>query len=230
MRKRQVIVFLLAVFLAGSFIGNASARGGIFVIEPVQEITENVALGVSDSVFGNISVEGGVIDFYVTKPNGSIIFWHNDTAYTDFNFTASEDGNYTMHFINSLSFSNITLTLNYSVHFVVVIQQKLVFNFSTGVAHVFASSPFPVKRLNPKLEDLDRVYINVRESQKILNIMKEIWKDMPLRSIVETLLLAFLGFSLLHIRFPKSVTIRLDLTFQCMNHYKYQNVRNMEKL
>lgn len=209
MRKRQLIIFLFAVFLTGSFIGNASARGGVLVIEPMQEVTESVALSTSESVSGNISVEGGVIDFYVTTPNGSIVICHNKTAYTPFNFTASEDGNYTMHFINSHSFSDITLTLNYSVHFVVVVQQKVVFNFSTGVAHVSALPPFPVRRLNLKLEDLNRLYINIRESVKILNIIKEIWNNIPLRSLVHTLILAFLGFSLLYIHFPKSVTIRL---------------------
>lgn len=81
MNKRRLITVSIAVLLASFFISAVGARGGEFIIEPLQEATENIELTVSDEVLGNLSVSNGFIDFYVTSPSGAILLCYNKTAF-----------------------------------------------------------------------------------------------------------------------------------------------------
>jgi len=129
MRKRILIFFLLAVFLAGPFIGNVSARGGVFVVEPMQEEIEEIELTVSDkttaNVCGNFSVNDDFIDFYVTSPSGIMLLCYNKTTFNRFYFAAVENGTYVIHLSNTWSTSNVTATLNYGVNWEITLQAEI---------------------------------------------------------------------------------------------------------
>lgn len=133
LKKRQLILFFLAVFLAGSLMGNVNARGDVFVIEPMQEVTESVEFTLSDvlsaDVSGNMSVIDGFIDFYVTSPSGKNVLYYNKTTFTSFNFIVMENGTYTLHLANTWSANNVTATLNYGVNF------KVTLAMNVGVKH-----------------------------------------------------------------------------------------------
>jgi len=129
MHKEFVCISILSVFVASLFIPHVSARGGIFVIEPMQETTETVELTVSENtsadVCGNISIIEGFIDFYVTSPSGVIILCYNKTAFAHFDFSVKENGTYVLHLANAWSKNNVTATLNYGVNFEITLQETI---------------------------------------------------------------------------------------------------------
>jgi len=110
----------------------------------MQEVTEMVNLTVYENmhidVHGNISVDNGFVDFYVTNPSGNIIFCCNKTAFSWFNFSAIENGTYTMHLANTAE-NDVTATLNYGVNFEVVLQQTIRI-IGTPQITVVTPSPF----------------------------------------------------------------------------------------
>lgn len=128
MRKREVIFFLSAIFLVGSFINSVNARGGVFVVEPMQEEIEEIELTVSDktsaNVCGDFSVNDDFIDFYVTSPSGIMLLCYNKTTFNRFNFTAVENGTYIMHLANTWSTNNVTVILNYGVNWEITLQAQ----------------------------------------------------------------------------------------------------------
>jgi len=136
MNKRQLIPVYIVVLLASFFINAVGARGGEFCVEPLQEVTENINLRVSEEVFGNISVSKGVIDFYITSPSGVVLFCYYKTTFNTFNFTAGENGNFTMHLANTYQTKNVNVTLDYAVHFKVVVQQTINVGYSVGTTSV----------------------------------------------------------------------------------------------
>lgn len=137
MSKRKLLPALLAVFLAISFMGKVDARGGVFLIEPKQEVIDSIELTVSDktsaNVSGNVSVAEGFIDFYVTSPSRIVLLCYNKTAFNRFNFAAEENGTYVMHLVNTWSTNNVTATLNYGVNWEITLQAKINVKFSTDV-------------------------------------------------------------------------------------------------
>ena len=151
MKKRQLVFFFLAVFLVSSFMGNASARGGVFVIEPMQEVTEIVELRVSDksaaNVSGNVSVIDGFIDFYVTSPSGIVLLCYNKTPSTCFNFAVLENGAYILHLANRWSANNVTATLNYGVNYEITVGVQMNMNSDVKTLQMAAVPP-PVDFIN----------------------------------------------------------------------------------
>ena len=137
MNKRRLISVYIVVFLASLLISAVSARGGEFLIEPSHEVTENVALTVSDEVFGNLSVSNGFIDFYVTSPSGVILLRYNKTAFNTFNFVAEENGNFTMHLVNVHQSENVNATLN----FMCELQTNVGFELSVEIASIISPPP-----------------------------------------------------------------------------------------
>jgi len=120
---------MLLIFLTGFSVPYANARGGVFVIGPMREVTETVELTVSEStsadVCGNMSVINGFVDFYVTSPSGNIILCYNKTSFSCFNFSAFENGTYVLHLANTESEKDVTATLNYGVNFGIVLQETI---------------------------------------------------------------------------------------------------------
>jgi len=143
-KTRLELACMALVLLFIFFIPHANARGCTFVISPMQEVTEMVNLAVYENmhieVRGNISVDNGFVDFYVTNPSGNIIFCCNKTSFSWFNFSAIENGTYTMHLANTAE-NDVTATLNYGVNFEVVLQQTIRI-IGTPQITVVTPSPF----------------------------------------------------------------------------------------
>jgi hypothetical protein len=131
-RGKRLTTILVAVSLLIFFINATYARGGVFIIEPTQEVIEKVELEVPDEVVGNISVSNGLIDFYVRNPSGILLFCYNNTAFETFNFTAEENGNYTIHLANTNMSENVTVTLEYGIHFYLVLHGEIKMTFNVG--------------------------------------------------------------------------------------------------
>jgi hypothetical protein len=110
MSKRRVALLVLIVITCFSSIENAKAKD-IFVIEPSKEVIKAVDCGGCVSICGNLSVVNGFVDFYVTSPSGTVLFFYNKTAFTDFTIINIENGTYIFHIVNSWSNNNVTATL-----------------------------------------------------------------------------------------------------------------------
>jgi hypothetical protein len=178
---KQKLLVLFAIFLVGCFINNVNARGGAFVIEPMQVVTEGVELKAADKVSGNLSVSNGFIDFYITSPSGDVLIGDNKTVFDSFKFTAKENGNYTFHFINSLSEKTVTVILSYGITFTVSCEIGMNFGLSTGVARVVAP-PLPLDSPDPSLDDPYAKYLNFLRAHEILKTVRNLWKYMPLQN------------------------------------------------
>jgi len=183
------IVFLSSIF----FIGIVNARGGTFIVEPSEKTNERVKLGARDTVRGNFSVSNGFIDFYIMSPSGTVFLRYNKTAFDIFNFTAEEDGNYTMHLVNTYQAENVSVTLNYSVHFVITLQGEVDVGYSVGTATVI-EVPLPIEYPDPEFDDdLYRKYLSFLRAHQILRIVRNVRKYVPFQS---SLLVAFICIAL----------------------------------
>jgi hypothetical protein len=86
-------------------------------VEPKQEVFRSINLSASYDVYGNFSAQNGDIDFFVADPSGRILLGCNSTTGSPFFFSASKDGNYTVHFVNSASTSETHVKLVYVVKY-----------------------------------------------------------------------------------------------------------------
>jgi hypothetical protein len=128
----KVFYVLLALLLVSLLVGLVEARGGTFVISPTAEAIETtIPLSPPDSVFGNMSVSSGFVEFFVTNPSNEIIYQNLKTSFDQFNFTADENGTYQMHFVNLYQSGNVTVSLSYSINF---------FIFSSVTIHISSFS------------------------------------------------------------------------------------------
>ncbi|MDH5595268.1 MAG: emp24/gp25L/p24 family protein [Candidatus Bathyarchaeota archaeon] len=171
------IVFLSSIF----FVGIVNARGGTFIIEPSEKANERVKLGACDTVRGNFSVSNGFIDFYIMSPSGTVFLRYNKTAFDIFNFTAEEDGNYSMHLINAYQTENVNVTLNYAVHVVINLYGEINVVQSVETSTVI-SAPLPIPDPDPKLDDPYRKYLNFLKAHEILRIATSAREYMPLQN------------------------------------------------
>jgi len=134
--KRKLLPVLLTVLLGISFLGKVHARGGVFLIEPMQEVIDSIELTVSEktsaNISGNILVADGIIDFYVTSPSGIVILCYNKTASNRFDFAAKENGTYVMHLANTWSTNNVTATLDYGVNWKITLQVAMTFHATSN--------------------------------------------------------------------------------------------------
>ena len=110
---------VLSVFLLVGFSGVAVGDNASFTLQPLKEHTITLSLHETDSVSGSFSIvsddEIGA-SFYVTDPYNNTILHYDDVLQRSFSFTAEVDGNYQLHFDNSLSDVNRkTVSLNYNI-------------------------------------------------------------------------------------------------------------------
>jgi hypothetical protein len=112
-----LLVSLLVCLLVGSFVSAVKARGGVLVIGPGDEAIEKVQLASPDNVVGNMTVNDGFVDFFVTNPSYDIVYQRNRTSFDSFNFTANESGVYVMHFVNKYQSGDVNVTLGYGINF-----------------------------------------------------------------------------------------------------------------
>jgi len=116
--------FALALFILGAlvllaFAGAALGDNAHFTVEPLKTHSITLSLHETDSVSGSFSVvsndETGV-NFIVTDPYNNTILQYDNVLQKSFSFTADTDGNYQLHFSNSVS--NVyskTVSLNYNI-------------------------------------------------------------------------------------------------------------------
>jgi len=116
--------FTLALFVLGAsalfaFVGAAMGDNASFTVQPLKTHTITLSLHETDSVSGSFSVvsedETGV-NFFVTDPYNNTILRSDNILHKSFSFTAETDGDYQLHFDNSISdVHSKTISLNYEV-------------------------------------------------------------------------------------------------------------------
>jgi len=197
MRTRRILymlVLFITVFLTPSI---ANARSEVIVIKRNSEVTRSLQLSILDEVYGNVSVRNGKIDFFLRSPEQQVLFCYNQTTCTEFEFKATENGNYTFCFVNSISEELVTIIFSYAVKFVRNIGQGVNFGTSTGIARVVAPPP-ELDQPDIEPDDPYTQYLNFQRAYEILRIVREKWRYMPLREII-----SIFGFSLLALALPK---------------------------
>ena len=184
-KVKIILAFCLLAFVSNVFfIRTAEARGDTLILKPAQEVEETIQLSLSDEVYGNISAIEGLVDFYVTSPSGIVLLWYNVTEFSRFNFTARENGLYTLHLVNALQTRNVTAVLNYCVHYKIVISENLSFSGATEtMTTTIKTTPIPpldwLDIFKPFLE-LVRNVLAVVFSKIIIDWFKYLyqkWKD-----------------------------------------------------
>jgi hypothetical protein len=124
MRKR--VCALVILLLLGLFIASVECqRVGNYVIRPSDEAIEKIRLAPPESVFGNVSVSNGFVDFYITSPSYEIVYQSLKTSAEMFNFAANESGTYVMHFANKYQTEDVNVTLSYACNFYVVLSETI---------------------------------------------------------------------------------------------------------
>ena len=120
---------VLGAFIIVGVLGVAFGDNASFTIQPLKEHTIALSLQETDSVSGSFSTvsddEIGV-NFYVTDPYNSTVLHYDNVLQRSFSFTAEVDGNYQLHFDNSLSAVNRkTVSLNYNTtHYIMGMPQE----------------------------------------------------------------------------------------------------------
>lgn len=114
----------LALFILGAsallaVVGTAIGDNASFTVQPLKTHTIALSLQETDSVFGSFSVvsddETGV-NFFATDPYNKTVLRYDNILQKSFSFTAETDGNYQLHFDNSISdVCGKTVSLNYNV-------------------------------------------------------------------------------------------------------------------
>jgi hypothetical protein len=120
---------VLSAFILAGVLGVAFGANASFTIQPLKEHTIALSLQETDSVSGSFSTvsddETGV-NFYVTDPYNNTILHYDNVLQRSFSFTAEADGDYQLHFDNSLSaVTRKTVSLNYNVtHYIMGMPQE----------------------------------------------------------------------------------------------------------
>ena len=137
--------FTLALFVLGAsallaFVGGARGDNASFTVQPLETHTITLSLHETDSVSGSYSVisddETGV-NFFVTDPYNNTILRYEDILHKSFSFTAEADGNYQLHFDNSISDVNrktVSLNCNVTSYIMGMPQEQFLFIVIAAVA------------------------------------------------------------------------------------------------
>jgi len=124
--------FCFSLVLCALIIGLADAVAQTFTVSAGHEVIKTMGLNEGDVVSGRLNVVGGSNDirFHVTDPNGNVIVRFDQASATNFGFTVSRTGTYSLHFDNTLSDSDKTVTINYDVqHYILGMPQEFFYVF-----------------------------------------------------------------------------------------------------
>jgi len=184
--KLCLILLTVSVLMLAFCVSVARARGGSLVLGSMQEAVESVDLGVSDEVFGNLSVSNGYIDFFVTNASGATIQGFHNVSSTSFNFVASENGTYYMHSKNSYQAYDVTVKLDYGVSITVNAQVGVNIGISSGFAQVIA--PPPTRPLEPDdgnepSDNPIEQYLNFLKASEILKMASNARIILPIQNV-----------------------------------------------
>ena len=126
-----VLCFFLVLCALPTGVVDAAAQ--TFTVSAGKEVIKTIGLNEGDVVSGRVNVVGGssnVIKFYVTDPNGNVVVRFDKASATDFGFTASKTGTYSLHFDNTSSDSDKTVTINYDTqHYILGMPQEYFYVF-----------------------------------------------------------------------------------------------------
>jgi hypothetical protein len=178
MKKLLLFPSLLSIaVVAVLFIPHANARGGTFLIQPKQEIVEEV------DPFGNIppfGVAGRIsasssIDFYVTSPSGGKLLSYIATNDTNFSFTEQENGTYEIHLANTHSTGNVTVVLTYGLVFETTSSLNINVGLTSQSSTVTPAPPLPPPDSpdSPDKYDPYANYLNFLKASQILRDSNE---------------------------------------------------------
>lgn len=180
--KLCLILLPVSVLMLAFYVSVARARDGSFVIGPMQEAVENVDLGVSDQVFGNLSVSSASIDFFITDPSGATVLGFHNVSSISFNFVASENGTYSMHLENAYQAYDVTVELDYRVKMTINAQVGLNIGVSSGSIQVGRPLPPPPEPDNDE-DNLVEQYLNLLGASDILRTTSSARTILPIRSV-----------------------------------------------
>jgi hypothetical protein len=114
-----VVVLSLLVLCSCLIAGVGYATAETVSVPAGKSVERNVDLNAEDEVSGRITVVGDDqskdINFTVLDPQGSIALPTEKVTVSDFKFTASGKGTYSLVFDNSQSLVDKTVSLNYDV-------------------------------------------------------------------------------------------------------------------
>jgi emp24/gp25L/p24 family/GOLD len=117
-------VLVIVGILVPAFGTNTS-----FTLQPLEERTVTLSLKLDDGVsgsFSTVSDDGTGVNFHVTDPYNNTILHYEDVLQRSFSFTAETEGDFQLHFDNSLSAAyRKTISLNYDVtHYIMGLPQE----------------------------------------------------------------------------------------------------------
>lgn len=116
MRRIGIIALFLIILII--YLGQACAGLETLTVPAYGQVDRTITLSKGDFVQGNITVYGGSgndTNFYVTDVHANVLMLYNHTSKLDFSFSAQETGTYTLHFDNSFSPDEKSVTLDYTV-------------------------------------------------------------------------------------------------------------------
>jgi len=119
----------ISAFILAGILMPAVGTNTSFTLQPLEERTINLSLQQTDGVsgsFSTVSDDGTGINFYVTDPYNNTILHYDDVLQRSFSFTTEVEGDFQLHFDNSLSAAyRKTVSLNYDVtHYIMGLPQE----------------------------------------------------------------------------------------------------------
>jgi hypothetical protein len=142
--KRITFVSLLLLLLA--LVGSAQASSVFVAIEPASEMAQSIECPIGcQSIGGNVSTNGGCLDFSITDPSGNIILHHENVSFLDFKVDTPTNGTYTIHMSNRLSTNNVIATLHFGRNITLVFYLEATLKLSATATSVTSVSD----HLNP---------------------------------------------------------------------------------
>lgn len=100
-----------------------SAVSQTISVDAGKEEVKNIDLKANAEVSGRISVVGDSsndINFSVTDPDGNAVVQPQKVSVKDFRFTAPKEGTYKLHFDNTFSTEDKTISFNYDVRYYIL--------------------------------------------------------------------------------------------------------------
>jgi hypothetical protein len=173
-------VFVLAAVLS---IPCASAKGGVFVIPPKQEVIEDINATITQtlsmSVAGNVSAND-TINLYILSPAHTELLCCNTINQTEFNFEPKENGTYQIHLVNTHSDEMVTAALSCGFNYQLISIAKLQLNSQAGASIISTQPISPPNPDDPRdyLENLYAKFLNFLKSSEILRSLEENLQEM----------------------------------------------------
>jgi len=123
LRKSHIFPFLISFIIVVSLIGFAQATATFsFWVEASEDVSRSIDLSVDDRVLIKFSTtwaaEANTIGFSIVSPNGTVTDFGEQGALS-FSFVCTENGQYTLHFVNQDDAETKLVILEYEIeHYV----------------------------------------------------------------------------------------------------------------